>query len=131
MEVHGDDMVRPGRGEEVGHQPGHDGSPGFVNLVRSPTGIVGQHHGHTPGAVYLGRVDHGQNLQEITVSLGSTSSSLNDVNISAIDTLLDLNTLLAVTVDLLGHASHLEQKFKPELCSAVSPQPPVDWPDSW
>ena len=108
MEVHGDHVVGPGRGEEVGHQPGHDRGPRLVHLVRPPAGVVGQHHRHAAGAVDLGRVDHGEDLQEVSVSLGPPAASLDDVDIATIDTLLDLDTLLAVAEDLLGHASHLE-----------------------
>ena len=94
VEVHGDDVVRPGDGEHVGHQLGADGGPALVLLVLPGVGKGGYDGRHPLRRGDLAGVDHDEQLHEVVVDLAP--ARLHDVHVLAADALPDLDARLEV-----------------------------------
>ena len=67
MEVHGEDAVRAGLGDEVGYELGGDGVAALGLAVLPRIAEVRDNGGDTPGGGALHRVDHDEQLHEAVV----------------------------------------------------------------
>ena len=69
VQVHGDDVVAPGRLQHVGHELGGDGSAGLVFFVLACVGEVGDDGRDAPGGGGLAGVDHDEEFHEAVVDI--------------------------------------------------------------
>ena len=67
MEVHGEDAVRAGLGDEVGYELGGDGVAALGLAVLPRIAEVRDNGGDAPGGGALHRVDHDEQLHEAVV----------------------------------------------------------------
>jgi hypothetical protein len=73
MEVHGDDMVAPGRLQHIGDELGRDGSSALVFLILARVGEVRDDSSDAASAGSLAGVDHDEKLHEPVVDVARRS----------------------------------------------------------
>src|SRR5208337_1389489 len=95
VQVHGEDPVGPGGGQQIGHQLGGDGHPGMDLAVLAGIAEIGDDRGDAPGRSPFHRVDHDQQLHQVVV--GGGTGGLDDEDVMAPDILADLYANLSVT----------------------------------
>ncbi len=94
VEVHGQDPVRAGFFQEIGHEPGRNGHPGAVLPILSGVAVVGHDHGDPFGRRPLEGVNHQEKLHE--VEAGVRGAGLDDEDVFAPDVLVDVEVDLPV-----------------------------------
>ncbi len=94
VQVHGQDAVGAGGGDEVRHQLGGDGHPGFVLAVLTRVAVVGDHRRQAGGARALEGIEHDQELHQVLVHGGG--GGLNHEDVRPPHVVLDLEPDLAV-----------------------------------
>ena len=94
VQIHGEEAVGAGGGDQVRHQPGGDGRAGsdFPVLPRIPE--IGHHGGDRCRRCPAGSVDHDQQLHQVVVHRGG--SALDQEDVPAADVFGDLDLDLAV-----------------------------------
>lgn len=78
MQVHGDDVIAPGRLQHVGYQLGRDGRSRLVLLVLSGVREVGNHGRDAAGRGRFAGVDHDEELHEAVVDVSGGGGLENE-----------------------------------------------------
>src|SRR5262245_2219779 len=94
VQVHSQDAIGAGRGDQVRDQPGGDRDAGFVLLVAARIAVIWDHGGDAVGRRAPEGVDHYQQLHQVRVY--RRASRLHDENVAASDVLQYLKVELAV-----------------------------------
>ena len=87
MQVHGEDAIRPRRGDKVGNEPRRDGDAGLILLVSATIAVVRHHGGNPPRGGAPRRVHHNEQLHEAGVH--RRRDGLHDEHVPLADVLLD------------------------------------------
>ena len=94
VQVHRQDAVGPGPGDQVGHQLGGDRHAAVVLAVLAGVAEVGNHRRDPVGAGPLEAVDHHEQLHQVLVD--RRAGGLHDEHVAAADVFVDLAGDLAV-----------------------------------
>ena len=95
VQIHGEDALGPGGGQQVGHQLGGDGHPGRHLAVLAGIAEIGDDRGDPPGRGPFHRVDHDQEFHQVVV--GGRAGGLDQEDVPAPDIIGDFHPDLAVT----------------------------------
>jgi hypothetical protein len=79
MQIHGDDPVGAGGGQQVRHQFGADGHPGGDFFILAGVPEIGNHRGDPLGRRSLEGIDHQQQFHQVVVD--GLTGGLDDKNI--------------------------------------------------
>ena len=94
VEIHGEDPVGAGAGDQVGHQLGGDGVAGLGLAVLAGVAEVGHHGGDAAGGGPLEGIDHDEQLHEVVVDRGA--GGLDHEHVGAADGLIDGDKVLPI-----------------------------------
>src|SRR5665213_214382 len=89
VKVHSQDAVRPGSGDDIGHQFGRNWHPGLVFAVLTGVTVIRHHRRDTTGRGPAESVDHDQKFNHIVIH--RRTGGLNDKNIPSPDVFVNFN----------------------------------------
>ncbi len=94
VQIHGQDAVHTGGGDEVGDEFGRDGNAGLVLAILAGVTEERDDHRDAGGAGAAGGIDHDEELHQVLV--GRRTGRLDDENVAPADVFVDLYEGLAV-----------------------------------
>lgn len=94
VEIHGEDPVYAGGGEQVGHEFGGNGHAGLVFAVLAGVAEKGHYRGDSAGAGAACGIHHDEQLHDVVI--GGRTTGLNEKDIFIADVFIDFHERFAV-----------------------------------
>ncbi len=94
VQIDRQDSMRPGRGQEIGHELGGDRHPRLILPILTGVAVVGQHGGNARGGGALEGIEHHQELHQVLID--GRAGRLNHEDIGPAHVLEDLTVGLAI-----------------------------------